>query len=337
MRWSGIYGHDAIKEHLRRSLATGRVAHAYALVGPEGVGKRAVARLFAQALLCSGPEGGEPCGRCRACRQVEKGLHPDGHWIEPRDGTIGIDQVRELQRELALKPYEAERKTAVIDGADAMTTAAQNSLLKTLEEPAGHTVILLVASNPSALLPTVLSRCQVLRFQPLPPETVAAFLVDQGVSGEAARVAAALSGGSIARALAATSQDFLELRRRVASWVDALLDRSRSLRSVLLVGEELEKERERVEDFLNLFFVWLRDLLLVREGAEAAVANYDMLARLRQQASALRSEGLARALDEVERARTRLRANANFRLTVDVMLTNVQRSLAHDTSGGSPL
>ncbi|MFS8572507.1 MAG: DNA polymerase III subunit delta', partial [Clostridia bacterium] len=93
MRWSGIYGHDAIKEHLRRSLATGRVAHAYALVGPEGVGKRAVARLFAQALLCSGPEGGEPCGRCRACRQVEKGLHPDGHWIEPRDGTIGIDQV----------------------------------------------------------------------------------------------------------------------------------------------------------------------------------------------------------------------------------------------------
>jgi len=328
VHWSEVYGHDTVKEHLRRSLAAGRVAHAYALVGPEGVGKGIVARLFLQALLCTRPQEGDPCGLCRACRQVERGSHPDAHLVVPSGDSIGIDQVRELQRELALKPYEAERKVAVIDDAETMTAAAQNSLLKTLEEPAGHTVILLVASNPNALLPTVRSRCQIVRFQPLSTQQVIDFLEARGTPKEHAAVAAAVSGGSLKRAIAAAERDYFGIRERVASWIEHLSEREKGARAVILVGEELERERERVDDYLNLFFLWLRDLLLLQEGAGAAVANQDALARLKRQAGTFSAEATANALREVERARLRLRANANFRLTVDVMLTNVQRSLA---------
>lgn len=328
MQWSDVFGHDMVKEYLRRSLETGRIAHAYALLGPEGVGKALVAHRLAQALLCAHAQGGNACGSCRACRQAARRQHPDLHWIEHMGGSIGIDQVRELQRELSLKPYEAERKVAVIDGADALTQAAQNSLLKTLEEPSGQTVILLVASNPTALLPTVHSRCQALRFQPLPAHELVRLLQERGVPAGQAALAAAVGGGSVKRALAAAEQGYLAMRDRVAAWVESLADRKSGARFVVLLGEELEKERERVDDFLNLFFLWLRDLLLLQEGAGEGVANQDVLARLERQAGALRGEAIAQAMREVERARARLRANANFRLTVDVMLTNVQRSLA---------
>lgn len=327
LAWDEIVGHQAVKQYLQRSVAMGRVAHAYALVGPQGVGKSLVARAMAQALLCPRTQHGAPCGECRACRQVRRLHHPDFHLVEDSDGTIGIDRVRELQRELSLKPYEAERKVAVIDQADRLTDAAQNSLLKTLEEPPGDTVLFLIAANPNALLSTVRSRCYVLRFQPLAAGDIEKWLIARGVGDQEAKLAAALSGGSLRAALAAVERDYVAMRERVAGWIGALADKMTGLRSVLLIGEELEAQRERVDEYLNLFFLWLRDLLLLLEGVTAGIANQDAIERLENQAKVLSPEGLSQALYEVDRARKSLRANANFRLTVDVMLANVQRSL----------
>lgn len=327
MTWDEIVGHETIKSHLQRSLAARRIAHAYAFVGPQGVGKFSTALALARALLCPQARGGVPCGRCRTCGQVGRLRHPDLHLVRPDDGVIGIDRVRELQRELALKPFEAERKVAVIDGADALTDAAQNSLLKTLEEPPGDTVLILVAANPNALVATVRSRCSVLRFQPLPADRIMRWLSARGVGEEKARLAAALCGGSLGAALAAVERDYFEMRERVASWAGDLSARAKGLRAVLLIGEELESQKERVDEYLNLLFLWLRDLLLLSEGAAASVANQDVIHRLESQAKGLSPSGLSRALVEVDRARKRLRAKANFRLTVDVMLANVQRSL----------
>lgn len=327
MAWDEIVGHEAIKSYLQRSVSARRVAHAYAFVGPQGIGKFLVARAFAQALLCPRVENGVPCGHCRTCGQVQRLRHPDLHLVQPADGAIGIDRVRELQRELSLKPFEAERKVAVVDEADALTDAAQNSLLKTLEEPPGETVLIMVAANPNALLPTVRSRCSILRFQPVSPDRIAQWLSARGVAEEQARLAAAICGGSLGAALAAVERDYVAMRERVARWISDLSARATGLRAVLLIGEELEAERERVDEYLNLFFLWLRDLLLLSEGMAASVANQDAKQRLESQARGLSSAGLSRALVEVDRARKRLRANANFRLTVDLMLANVQRSL----------
>lgn len=328
MNWEGIVGHEQPLTMLERALRRGRVSHAYAFLGRPQVGKATVARRFMQALFCDDRSAAWPCLGCRACRRIERGSHPDVHWIEPEGETIGIEQVRTLQEALFLKPFEAAMTAAVVDGADRMTTAAQNSLLKVLEEPPGRAVIILIAANPAALVPTIWSRCQVLHFQPLPHARAAAALESRGVDPARARLLAALMEGRLGAALSALDKDVVAQRDRVAAWVDALADPQTGLRAALQIAEFLEGERETVEEWLRLFLYWLRDLLLVQEGVEQALANQDAEGRLRERAATFSVRALADAMGAVDDARRRLQANANFRLTLDLMLAKVQRSLA---------
>lgn len=323
--WDSIAGHERVKEYLRRAIAGERISHAYAFVGPKGIGKAMTARVFAMALLCDGPS--RPCGECRTCRRVERGVHPDLHWIVPDGKSLRIEQMRALQSALMLKPFEAERKVAVIDDGDLFTTAAQNSLLKVLEEPPGETVIIVIASHPGSLLATIRSRCQVIRMQPLPIAEVARILEGRGVEAGVARLIAAAAEGRLGVALEAAGSDIVSVRDRVAAWVGRLAHPN-GLRAVIQIGRELETERERMEQVLDLFLLWLRDLLLLKEGVTGAIANQDAIALLGEQLQRVRSAGILPALREVDEARRRLQGNANFRLTVDAMLIHLQRSLA---------
>lgn len=327
LQWNEIKGHEFPVGLLTRALERERISHAYLFVGPAGVGKATVARLFLQSLLCEGSENGRACGDCRTCRRVQRGLHPDVHWTQPDGDVVRIEQIRELQSALSLKPFEATRKGAVIDGADLMTPAAQNCLLKVLEEPPGETVIVLVAANGSALLPTIWSRCQVLRFHPLPRGVVETALVQTGVDASKARLLAAVTDGRLGAALEAAEQDIVAQRDRIAGWVDDLAESGLGLRAVLRIGQALEQEREEIEESLNLFLLWLRDLVLLKEGVTGALANQDVEGRLRALAEQTSVNGLSEAMRAIDHARRRLEANANFRLTIDVMLAKVQRSL----------
>jgi len=324
--WGDVAGHGLVKEFLRRAIASGRLAHALAFIGPAGVGKAALARVLAQALLCRA-EGERPCGECGACRRVAKGVHPDVHWVEPEGGSVRIEQVRELQAALALKAFEGPVKFAAIDGGDRMTPEAQNCLLKVLEEPPGEAVIVIVAESGAALLPTIRSRCQVLRFQPLPAEEVAGLLIERGVDPARARLIAAVTEGRPGAALAAADSDLLELRDRVAGWVESL-SAPDGPRWVIRIGQSLEEGRDKADEVLSLFLLWLKDLVAVREGVPGAVANQDAMDRLSRQASRTETSRLAAAMRAVDLARRRLRASGNFRLTIDAMLADVQRSLA---------
>ena len=189
MKLSEFVGYGDKMEQLMRSVQAGRIVHALLFVGPHGSGKRTLARLFAQAMVCQGER--KPCGVCPACKRFLAGSHPDIHVVKPEKKSIGVDEVRELIDALALRPYEGGRHIALIEQADRLTVAAQNALLKTLESPSGDCMFFLITDAPGAMLPTILSRCQTVRFSDLSVEDCARVLEGRGVDPVRARELAA--------------------------------------------------------------------------------------------------------------------------------------------------
>jgi DNA polymerase-3 subunit delta' len=268
MPFSAIIGHDRPVAILKRALANEALAHALLFSGEEGIGKRMTALALAAALNCGapGPDGG--CGVCAACRKVAAGSHPDVHLLAPETDEIKIDQVRRVQEELSLKAFEGRRKVLIVDGAEAMNDASSNSFLKTLEEPPGDTLIVLVTARPRGLLPTIRSRCQELQFLPLPRHTLAALLRERrGLSEDDAWFLAALSRGSIGRALAMDAQEERKAREQFLALMDGLGGLRRD--EVLSLAEGIAKDREGFERLLDLGVEWLRDrMVYFRTGDE---------------------------------------------------------------------
>jgi DNA polymerase-3 subunit delta' len=206
--FAAIHGHERACDFLRTAVGNGRLAHALLFAGADGIGKRSVALAFAAWVHCAEVDGttasSDACGACASCRQIAAGSHPDVQLVSVASGKkeIGVDRIRELKRFMQLRPMLGMTKVAIIDEAPLLTVAAQNALLKTLEEPPDHSLLILVASNPDALLPTVRSRCQRLRFTPLPVELVARIVASAaGIDTAAARELAVLAEGSPGRAL----------------------------------------------------------------------------------------------------------------------------------------
>jgi DNA polymerase-3 subunit delta' len=225
--WHGIEGHDDVVERFRRALARGRLASSFLFAGPSGIGKRAFAMTLAQALLCqTRPEQAmDPCGACPSCAQVTAGTHPDVERVAKPEGKsdiplallIGDDEHRRregLCHNIALKPYLGGRKVAVIDDADDLNEEGATALLKTLEEPPPRSVLILIGTTPAKQLPTIRSRCQLIRFRPLPPESVASLLVSKGYVADTAeaRRLAELGEGSVGRALELADPAFRAFR-----------------------------------------------------------------------------------------------------------------------------
>ncbi len=343
MAWSSIEGHEGAIERLRRAVARGCLSHACLFVGPEGVGKARVARELAKALLCA-RGADEACDQCPACHKVEHGNHPDVTVLGRIERTakgerktrIVIDQVREqIQAPIALKPFEGRWKVFVVDGADRMTEAAQNCLLKTLEEPPPHSLLVLVAERLEPFLDTVVSRCQIVRFRPLSADVVERIVAAKGeVDGETAGVLARLSEGSPGRALRyheggayATACWLLGALRSLPPAGDfvvagALLDRAKEH------GSRLEDAREALRPVLALLTLAWRDLLFRASGypAELVVwgeASADLLA-LGEGLSAARARAL---VERTLAARDQLDANANIKLLLENLILGLRGAL----------
>src|SRR5262245_21958997 len=208
MSWPRLVGHEALWQRLTRALDEERLAHALLFAGPPGIGKALLARRLAGRVACTATAGERPCGECPGCRQVIAGSHPDLLAIgapdrtgkETRKKEIGIDRARELKRFAQLHAVAAPRKMAIVDDADRLSLAAQNALLKTLEEPPGQALIILVTAGPGALLPTVRSRCQRVLCRPLSEQQVRAVLTTGGLTADEAAALAAVADGSPGRA-----------------------------------------------------------------------------------------------------------------------------------------
>lgn len=310
---TAVRGQERAAAVLGRALSSGKLAHAYLFEGIGGCGKRTTALALVQSLFCGSTE---PCGVCPSCRKVISLQHPDLHLIEPDGLVIKIDQVRELQRSLALRPFEAPRKACIIDRADAMNPAAANALLKTLEEPPGNALLILLTEQPDAVLPTIRSRCQTLRFAPLPQEVIEALLTKEGTDAETARVAASMAGGSIARALEIQGEDAIQERSEI---LDTLFSLSLTEISPLFAtAERLGKDKEKALELLETLTSFLRDLLILAAGG-GEIVNSRLHSLLERELGYRNRAGIISALESTTRVRQALMRNVNPRLALEIL------------------
>lgn len=320
MRFSEIMGQHRVVDALQRSMVGNRVAHAYLFEGIAGCGRRTTALALISALFCQQPEQGDACGRCSSCKKLAAGNHPDLHLLQPlpdkRD--ISIEQVRELQQILSLRPFEAKRKACLIEPAEQMTLGAANSLLKTLEEPPGHAVIVLLATQTDRLLPTVRSRCQHLRFAPLTVPDLIALLERQGMEPSVAATVAPLAEGSLEQAreqdneaAAAFRQTLLEALRQV---------RPQQIATVFDTSERLASSRDETLELFSLLISLLRDMILLRSAAADRITNRFLQDRLTEEADRFHPAGLMEALELALETRRAIQGNVNAKLALDRFL-----------------
>lgn len=344
----GIAGHEWAVAALQRTISTGRVPHALLFVGPPGVGKRTLARTLASVLQCTAEPADRPCGQCRACLRIADGNYPDLRVIESERAVAGkqdrrdisIDQIRALQHQLSLKPYEGRWVIGVIAGAHTMSDAAANCLLKTLEEPQPQAVLILTAPDVGQLLPTIVSRCQVFALRPMPPAAAEAALTDRfGVAPGQAAELARLSGGRIGWAVRAVQDSaVLALRQQRLDALSQVLSagRGQRLTQAAALGDEHGKGvdgREAVYDTLDLWATWWRDVLLVQAGCSEQIANADRREELADAAARYSPAHATHSLAALIAARDNLEHNVNARLAIEALLL----SLPHTAKPDSPI
>lgn len=309
-----------MKSAIRRAFTTNRLHHAYLFAGPEGVGKRGLARAVASLVNCESPRGGaddiDACGECPACRKMSGGGHPDVHEVAPDGRDIKIAQVREIHSATKFRPYEGKRRVFIIDDAHTMRVEAANALLKTLEEPRGDTMFLLVTSQPHRLLTTVISRCQPMRFGPLSPAEVRDVLQRVAPELRDDDALARLSEGSIGRAQALAESSVFAERHTLIERIAALPDAGAG--AAVAWADELARQRDMVPEVLDLLRSVLRDAVLRSAGADPErlrhVDRSGAVARLATHRSTPELLALAERVDETERL---LLGNVNSRLALE--------------------
>lgn len=314
--WQTV-GHEWAVALLERALATGHTAQAYLLTGAPNIGKTHLALELAAALNCTGGE--PPCGRCWSCAHTTQGTHPDVAIVEPDGAHIKIDQVRSLQRDLSLSPYRGRWRACIIPDFHLATTEAANALLKTLEEPPAHAMLVLTTTDASLLLPTIVSRCQVLALRAVPVDQVERALVDRWqVREDRAQLLARLSAGRMGWAIRAAQDPAILADRE--QHLETLLGLLRQGRAARIAAAERLAKLDTLPDVIRLWQAWWRDVLLVQNGCEDLVANVDHLDALRRWAARGGADRAPAALREAETALSRLEQNVNPRLALEVML-----------------
>ncbi len=329
-------GHSRAVNALKRGLKEGRPSHAYLIAGPAHVGKMTLARDLARMVNCASAD--PPCAECRQCGRISQGLHADVRVVGPGYGgdeaarsrpSIGIDDVRALEREANLKPFEGRSRVFIIEAAERLTPEAANALLKTLEEPPEQVALILLASEPSVLPLTVVSRCRQIELRPLPPEQVAEALRSRG-GADPSRVeeTARLSGGRLGWALRALEEpDMVDGRSERVEGVREVMSGTLEKRFAYAGGlaARFPNDQDSVAQELELWRSWLRDVLLVKEGREDLAVSLSMMDALRSTASTLSSGRIVGALHAVGEALDMLRLNVNPRLALEQLMLRLPR------------
>lgn len=325
--FSQVVGQKDIIEYFKTSIRTGNISHAYIIHGEDGMGKKTLTKLFAKAILCNSHKE-DACDQCVSCLQINNNNHPDVKYITSEKASIGVDEIRsQLNQTIQLKPYSSEKKIYICENADKMTEAAQNSLLKTLEEPPEYAVILLLVDNLETMLSTILSRCIILDLKPVNIEEIKEFLMkDFKCPDYLAEIAANFSGGNIGKAIKyATSNEFDEMKRSLLNFVSSI--RELEIFEIVDFMKSSMTSKEKLPDFLDFLTMWFRDVLLYK-----ATNDFNMLLfkeeyqQIMMQASYVSYQGIEECINAIETAKKRLLANVNFDIAIELMLLRIKEN-----------
>lgn len=323
-----IQGHDWAVDYLRKSMIHQRVRHAYLITGTQSIGKSTLAHAFAMALNCQHEDITQrPCMQCRSCQLVMSGNHPDLLYSEtdPKSGALKIEAVREVTRLIALKPYDSRYRVALFHDFDQAQPRTQDALLKTLEEPPPHAILIVIAENAGKILSTITSRCQLIPLRPASTETVSRILQERGADEETATLLSRLSSGRIGWALdALDNPEVLEYRREIIEELLTIIQGNRAARFDIAekLGKIASKDKNALRYRLEMWQTYWRDALLLAENSPIKPCNVDFHVELQQLVQRIEPEDAYEALQATQETMRQLNTNANVRLLLEVTFLN---------------
>lgn len=328
-RFADIVGQEQLREHLENAVRTGKVSHAYIINGERNAGKEFIAKTFAMAVQCENRQDVEPCGECHSCKQALSGNHPDIIFItHEKPGTIGVDDIRrQINGDVAIKPYSGHKKIYIVSEGEKMTVQAQNALLKTLEEPPEYAVILILTDNVNTLLPTILSRCVVLNMKPVRDAQIKEYLMENmGIPDYKADICVAFARGNVGKArLLANSEEFDKVKEEAITLLKYIGEME--LHEIVAAIKKINEYKFDVNDYMDILSIWYRDVLLFKATHDVNHLIFrEEIQSIRKVADKSTYEGIERIIDALEKSKQRLNANVNFELTMELLLLTIKEN-----------
>ena len=323
-----IIGHKREIAHLTKAMEAGKVSHAYIFSGANGTGKLTLADAFAMALQCTG-EGERPCGSCHSCQQAASGNHPDIiHLTHEKPNSIVVEDVREqLVGDVQIRPYNGKYKIYIIPEAEKLTVQAQNAILKTIEEPPSYAVFLLLTENAETLLPTINSRCVMLKLRNIKDTLIKKYLMENlEIPDYKADMCTAFAQGNMGRAIMlANSDHFNEIREEAVQLLKHINEME--LNEIVAAVKNISVYKLEITDYLDIIMIWYRDVLLYKATKEIdKVVFKDQLQSIKEQARKSSYEGIELILESLEKAKARLKANVNFDLVMELLFLTIKEN-----------
>ena len=323
-----VVGHKDILKYISSAVENNRVSHAYILNGERGSGKKMLANLFAMTLLCETGDN-EPCGKCHSCKQAESGNHPDIIRVtHEKPNSISVDDIRtQVNNTVDIKPYQGPYKVYIIPQADMMTPQAQNAILKTIEEPPSYAVFLLLTENAETLLPTINSRCVMLKLRNIKDTLIKKYLMENlEIPDYKADMCTAFAQGNMGRAIMlANSDHFNEIREEAVQLLKHINEME--LNEIVAAVKNISVYKLEITDYLDIIMIWYRDVLLYKATKEIdKVVFKDQLQSIKEQARKSSYEGIELILESLEKAKARLIANVNFDLVLELLFLTIKEN-----------
>ncbi|HBF9997616.1 TPA: DNA polymerase III subunit delta' [Clostridioides difficile] len=306
MYFENIIGQDFAKKYLTNSIKKNKLNNAYMFEGMDGIGKKKFANELSKLLL--------------DYENLENS--PDYVLIKPDGNSIKIAQIRNLQSDIVIRPHK-DYKIYIINNAEKMTVEAQNALLKTLEEPPNYAIIILVTNNKESLLETIKSRCDIIKFSPIPIEDLKRYLINTGIEEERAQLLAIFSRGSIENALnLSQSSEFSMMREDIQQYIQIMLDKN--IVEILNIPNNMEKYRGKIIALLDMMINYFRDIILLKENVNKnMLINVDKLVFIQNMSGKISYSQLSKIIDIIEDAKSKIKSNCNFNISIQVMSLNI--------------